>query len=959
MIYFCIRIHFLGEIIRKDSLHLPFSNDLQLKTERLWSQLGDTTNDQFPAHGSLPPQQLKSFPPAVRHSRVRGKGARQSISKRSGANNGLSAASSQGEIIDIVNNSDCIEDSDGDDDDADEEYVPLSTSTSDDETEAEEDDTTSVVSVRTDDNADRIQSALRMTLCEAPEKKAADPAGRSEVDVRLLDAVAQFCVFLCTQPYHDGKSASTVMVYFAGVLGISPDGTTFERPSNYTPKLSALVHIARLCLLEATLPRFSYPRLGWDARPSLGQQGSLNKVREAFLCQGNAAPVGELLSLRAYGRTVSRTDGPTFRVEWSHDGSNVRWDDGELSMADFRGIGHRATNLVRDCIDGLFGTALPSLDLNVLHDRMSEHKNGYSFVHDNKNGLTHGYLEFSERVCADPVHSLMTRNGWNERAVRRFLKKEEKLLEYIMVMMYLRGGQAPRVTEFFSMLCWNGASSSRGLYIHGGSMLYITRHSKARKTTNQEFQVARYLPTKDSVALATYLIYIRPLTDMIHRTCFGTKKDRKYLFSSLENPDKHWKPSRLTTVLRRLTKAVMGIEIGVQLYRQLSVAVTERHLAHISKPFNRFDDKTIEANIDVALAWQSGHRPMQRGTSYGIDAAYPDSLQPALLRVYKWTSDIWHSFLDETQDADAEKAESPITPVNGRAERPRKRQRTNHTMPHPMTPALSHASLQTTPVDVDTTASMTHDDIEQRSVRSEAECSDGVGACEPSGENMPGENPTVPISTLSMPTQSRVRSSGSIRRAPPSTPLTRPHASRDEQAPTGRLFGSTQKTFATDREARVAGSLTEVDVFRHFEYLEDFKLLICKVHGHAVRNVKRHLEEQHQETKTVNKAVAARLASLEILDPKVVNLPVGPIPPFACLSPPVSGFRCGGEDGKCEFLSTSTEILSRHWKTIHGPSKKQERLRNHKEVELQSFTHMKSQSARFVVDSRLAHRTGP
>jgi hypothetical protein len=149
---------------------------------------------------------------------------------------------------------------------------------------------------------------------------------------------------------------------------------------------------------------------------------------------------------------------------------------------------------------------------------------------------------------------LMTRNGWNERAVRRFLKKEEKLLEYIMVMMYLRGGQAPRVTEFFSMLCWNGASSSRGLYLHGGSMLYITRHSKARKTTNQEFQVARYLPAKDSVALAIYLIYIRPLTDMIHRSCFGTNKDRKYLFSSVDDPDKHWKPSRLMAVLRLVFK---------------------------------------------------------------------------------------------------------------------------------------------------------------------------------------------------------------------------------------------------------------------------------------------------------------------------------------------------------------------------------------------------------------------
>lgn len=504
MVYFCIRIHLLEEITRKDILHLPFSTDLQLKTEKLWSQLADTTNDEVPAHGVLPSQESSSSPPAVSHVTKRGKGARTSKPKRFGTNNGFSAASSHEDTIEIISDSDCVEDSHEDDDDADDEYVPLSASISEDE--ADEDDAVSLGSVSVGEDADRVQSALRTALYEAHEKMIANPAGQSEVEDRLLDAVAQFCVFLCTEPYHDGKSASTVMVYFAGILGISLDGTTFERPSNYTPKLSALVHIARLCLLEATLPRFGYPSLGWDARPCLGQQNSLNKVREAFLCQGNAAPVGELLSLRAYGRTVSRTDGPTFRVEWSDDGSSVQWDGGKISMAEFRGIGHQATKLVHDCIEGVFGTRLPGVDLSVLRDRISEHKNGYSFVHDGRNGLTHEYLEFSERVCADPVHSLMTRDGWNERAVRRFLKKEEKLLEHIMVMMYLRGGQAPRVTEFFSMLCWNGAASLRGVYVHGGTILYITRYSKARKTANQEFQAARYLSAKDSIALSIYLI---------------------------------------------------------------------------------------------------------------------------------------------------------------------------------------------------------------------------------------------------------------------------------------------------------------------------------------------------------------------------------------------------------------------------------------------------------------------
>ncbi|PVH91702.1 hypothetical protein DM02DRAFT_663702 [Periconia macrospinosa] len=56
-------------------------------------------------------------------------------------------------------------------------------------------------------------------------------------------------------------------------------------------------------------------------------------------------------------------------------------------------------------------------------------------------------------------------------------------------------------------------------------------------------------------------------------------------------------------------------------------------------------DRSTEADINVVFAWQSGHRPLQRGTTYGIDGAFPDSLQPALLRIYEWASNEWHKFL--------------------------------------------------------------------------------------------------------------------------------------------------------------------------------------------------------------------------------------------------------------------------------------------------------------------------
>jgi hypothetical protein len=108
---------------------------------------------------------------------------------------------------------------------------------------------------------------------------------------------------------------------------------------------------------------------------------------------------------------------------------------------------------------------------------------------------------------------------------------------------------------------------------------------------------------------------------------------------------KPWKTSRLTKILKEYTEKATGIPIGVREYRQLTIAITEKHIKQIVKPFNQYDDKTKEADIGVAFACQSGHRPLQRGISYGLDGAFPNRLQAALLEVYRWVSEEWHKFI--------------------------------------------------------------------------------------------------------------------------------------------------------------------------------------------------------------------------------------------------------------------------------------------------------------------------
>ena len=476
----------------------------------------------------------------------------------------------------------------------------------------------------------------------------------------LADAAGEFFAFLCTEEFVDSQSSSALLVFFCGTLGFSADGLRFDRPRDYTPKLSAMIYCVRLCLLEVTLPRFAHLSATWGARPRSGHLKRFNPIRERFLCNGCQAAMGELLSLRYCGRAFSRADGPSFRVSWSDDSKAVSWDDGQINMDQFRRLGQVVLQSVKLSMARLMYGLTPSIRLEDIRDHWSDQTPGYSFVYDAANNLSSAYLALSARACLDPVGGLVTGDRWDLDAVRRYLKEEQHLLLQFLLLIYLRSGQAARIPDLARLEVVNGPSTSRGIYVQGASMICVTRTGKARQSTNQEFNIARYLSRADSAFLARYLAYVRPFADMLARQCYGQEKERRLLFATVENPDQPWKVTVVSQALKMLSQQVCGTAIGVQIYRQLSIAITERHVTQISRPFNRYDDKSTQADIEVAFAWQSGHRPIQRGTNYGIDSAYPDSLQPALLRIYRWASMEWQKFLQVDQASPSEQLPSPI-----------------------------------------------------------------------------------------------------------------------------------------------------------------------------------------------------------------------------------------------------------------------------------------------------------
>jgi hypothetical protein len=309
---------------------------------------------------------------------------------------------------------------------------------------------------------------------------------------------------------------------------------------------------------------------------------------------------------------------------------------------------------------GLESNASPS----ALRDEMRNAAPGYSFVSHSSNGLADGYGKLLLHACAQhgSLSPLAGHGRWSWIAVKQYLLRTKQLEEMLMGGLYTSCGQAPRLRELASLEIENSPTSMRGIYIWNGSVIYIIRHHKAKRTTNHEFNVVRFLPSRLGIVLIQYLAYIRGVARVLrhevdaHAGLHGPVQGTRLLFHQHGKP---WLAERMTAILRAAGRKVWGQNITSQMYRQVTIGITEKHVREVFAPFNRYDDHSTTADKNAAFAWQSGHRPAQRATTYGLDGAYPHQLQPSLLRVYEWASTRWHEFLHQASKTSKRPADHP------------------------------------------------------------------------------------------------------------------------------------------------------------------------------------------------------------------------------------------------------------------------------------------------------------
>jgi hypothetical protein len=175
----------------------------------------------------------------------------------------------------------------------------------------------------------------------------------------------------------------------------------------------------------------------------------------------------------------------------------------------------------------------PKFDLESIKDDLTNSQPSFSFVSHPKNGLEKAYLLLSAKVCISQSNPLSRGGRWNSKAIFLYMKKEESLREMFGLLKLGAAGGPPCGPDLLHLRYVNHETAERGIYMYNGSMIYLIRSHKAKRSTNREFFVARFLLVQLGHLLYKYLVYIRLFIDIHTRELGLLASDcSSYLFRS-------------------------------------------------------------------------------------------------------------------------------------------------------------------------------------------------------------------------------------------------------------------------------------------------------------------------------------------------------------------------------------------------------------------------------------------
>ncbi|PWI64582.1 hypothetical protein PCL_09512 [Purpureocillium lilacinum] len=469
--------------------------------------------------------------------------------------------------------------------------------------------------------------------------------------LELAEALFQLSMMFWTHQCQTGVLDSSALVHFTAVMGIHRTSLAYRSAYNYTPSRAALMWVGRLFFLEYALPLCSYDTLVyvWSPRNTYPSQPErLQAIRTKYMLRGCHTPIGEILELKAFGKSIIKREGYRSNLTWSLDGQSLTiGNDKVVHLSEFCTAHRDAIWRVQEQVDEMMLGWKPTEDLSTVVDDLTNKVPGWCLLDSPENGFLGKYKAMTRRAWLSSFRgaALAKAGQWLSCSCLTYLEAGIELATKIFVALHLTAGLPGRGTEITSIRLRNTKLATRDVFVREGQIIIVISYSKSRASNNYAFYTVRYLPKDLASSVLTYLTYIRPFIDFLaNRLELPQFRSNEFLFPDpgAKHSRKHLTSTQATTALRLFTNQ-LRTPWTLSLYRQAAIAIAKRYISELIKKRNFYYPTGASAPVNM-IAAGAGHHPYMLLTAYAIDTALPARLQPELLEMYRKLSTIWQDW---------------------------------------------------------------------------------------------------------------------------------------------------------------------------------------------------------------------------------------------------------------------------------------------------------------------------
>jgi hypothetical protein len=182
----------------------------------------------------------------------------------------------------------------------------------------------------------------------------------------------------------------------------------------------------------------------------------------------------------------------------------------------------------------------------------------------------------------------------------------------------------------------------------------VLRYHKGQAKSGMEKIIPRFLPAQVGKLVLCYLYFIRPFIVMIQRILRVDPCGMSSLMWAKDSiGKKSWDAARLRILMQRHTERYMGVELHIQAWRQIAVAMdrdllrTPRDLIDLA----HCDDEEKDVSLmEQDHNGQAGHSTKVANQHYGLKIGDINGLDQSILVRYRAVAHKWHLLMGMVLD---------------------------------------------------------------------------------------------------------------------------------------------------------------------------------------------------------------------------------------------------------------------------------------------------------------------